>query len=414
MFKILLEAILDLISNNKAETILGIVTSAIGLVCWFFKSKKPKVHQEIKEGASSYQMAGDVGQVQTSGNNSESTQVFGDQTNIYKVSEEQLPQIIKAVSDVILAKYPVAHQNAQRNIANFSKELEPKLSSLTKTDLQNLGDPDVVAVLMLAMGESARTDEAEIHQVLSESIAQRMRMGKANIMRLSFNQAVEVILKLDSNLLKLLSLLFIIHQIRAPSYLAIDKVVSYYIKFFLHLDAVKISDSSVDYLQSVGCGLPQAFGAIKIGGIMLKEQKHLFYNSIPLNELDLLEISHPLKQVMFKKTSDIFNINTSILYAVENGFDNISFHGPHAEQEIFLVQSMSDEDKNKILAFVKKYRMKPEDVEQCFLEKMSSCKDIFDQLNKRAIFRLTPVGCAIALSYWKSKKIDMDVNIWIN
>lgn len=405
---------LDYIMKNKDWIFSGIGISILGIIFWPFKDKVSKSHQSIKNGNENQQIT-EAKQSQTSGNQSTNIQVLGGQTNIYGISEEQLPQIIKSVTDVILAQYPIAQQNAQRNMSQFSMELNPKLSKLTIPELQNLEDPDIVSALMQSMREAARTDEREVHQVLSEVVIQRMKLGKTDIKKLAFNQAIEATLKLDSNLLKTLSALFFITYVRRNGYFTLDKCIEFNSQYFKYIVDITISNSSVAYLESIGCGSPQPFSSGRVGEIILNQYKNLFFFELPSSELNTLQLRDELKKLLFQQSNEKYLIDTAFLYVLEYGFEGISFNGPNAQNIIKILRSITEEEKKYILNFVKKYRMNADEVEKYFLTKIPQCKNLIELLKlSKNIFRLTPVGSAIALSFWKSKGKELDVNVWIN
>lgn len=406
---------LDYIMKNKEWIFSGIGISILGILFWFFKDKSRKSNQTIKDGNSNQLITGEGNQLQKSGENSDNYQAGGDINITNGISIDQIPEILSEALKTINSELPVAYQQAKDNMAQYSGELTPKLKHLTIKELQNLGEPDVIAVLMQSMREAARTDEIEVHQVLSEAVTQRMKIGKADLKRLAFNLAVDTTLKLDSNLLRILSILFFITHVKKNGYLTLDQFIEFNREFFVDVFDAKISSSCITYLQAVGCGVVQPFSSSRVGEIFLNEYKFLFYGEVPSDELNAAQIREEFKILIFPQVNEKYFIDCGYLYVLQNGWEGINIQGPNAQDIVRLISSISDEEKNKILNFISKFRINADEVEKLFVDKIPECQNLIEQLKKNHhLFKLTPVGSAIALSFWKSKGKELDVNIWIN
>jgi hypothetical protein len=212
-----------------------------------------------------------------------------------------------------------------------------------------------------------------------------------------------------------LSGLFFITHVKKNGYLTLDQLIEFNKYFFVDVSDAKISSSCITYLQAVGCGAVQPFSSGRVGEIFLNEYKFLFYGEIPFNELNALQISDEFKILIFPQINGRYFIDSGYLYVLQNGWEGINIYGPNAQNIVRLISSISDEEKNKILNFISKFRINADEVEKLFFDRIPESKNLIEQLkNSHHLFKLTPVGSAIALSFWKSKGKEFDVNIWIN
>src|SRR3990167_2661333 len=75
--------------------------------------------------------------------------------------------------------------------------------------MEKFSEADIQIALRKAIQGAASTASADIHEILGRLIADRVQKPKGGIAELAINQSIEVVAKLDVNLIKMLAFSFI-------------------------------------------------------------------------------------------------------------------------------------------------------------------------------------------------------------
>ena len=90
--------------------------------------------------------------------------------------------------------------------------LNDELKKLPTDKLEKFSEVDVQITLSSAIKAAARKDSPEMHSILAKLVLDRVQKPNHSIAELAIDESIESISKLDTNLIKILALVFILSR----------------------------------------------------------------------------------------------------------------------------------------------------------------------------------------------------------
>jgi len=397
------------------KVIAGVIVAIIGL----FKSapliKKKLTNKENKN--NQLQAKGNIDNYQALNQNtlnaaSNSTQnlVNGNQTLNLIADIKGIEITARGFICTMFPQTERAFNKLRLNAFEFLGLLETELKKLSKEELEKFSEPDVQIVLQSAIKSAARKNLPETSQILVKLIVDRVQKPKCSLAELAINESIEVISKLDFNLIKILSLCFMFFKTKGMGLKNEEKlfeVLSSIVNKFEDIDA---SISKFEYLEGISCGkLLPGTNSNNLIDIISRNYQHLFIKEIPVKQVANLSLPHHIEFLCFEKfDSAHLKLNSVIGLHLFEG------------QELFPNKNIplrfDEAIKNMLKQICISNKLPRNEIESLLCEKVQGFKHLIDIWNKNgfAHFSLTAVGIAIGRVYSEQTGFgSFDINTWI-
>ena len=152
-------------------------------------------------------------QVQTSGDNSQQTQI-GTQINYYGISEERVRTIYQELAKVTLQSYAEeAYLKINKRLKNFQNYIIQKFYEL-KESRSAFADPSLQILLRKAQVTAAGTDNEDEYAFLAELLIYNIQKNNDRKNRAAIDKAIEIIDKIEAQALCALTVAFAIPKYR--------------------------------------------------------------------------------------------------------------------------------------------------------------------------------------------------------
>lgn len=202
--------------------------------------KKDNMKQEVKKGAVAIQ---------------------GQNININGLSREDIEGICKGIFyDNFMKLRDEAQIIVNARIQQFSEELYRNLEKSKLLNTQKFKIPDIQYMLFEAQKAYVRNEEPEMCQLIVDLITHRIEAKENTNLQLNINQAITMISKLNIRHINILTLIFIISNVkfrflenaRIPGD---EEIIKIYIenKILPYVDE-NVTNTDMEYLSSCGCG----------------------------------------------------------------------------------------------------------------------------------------------------------------
>lgn len=318
-------------------------------------------------------------------------------------------EVVTIVQTLYDANFPklvaVAKEEASKNIAKFESEFKTELSKkLVPEQLAKFSDPDIQTTLYSAVQSSARKDNVTLRKMLSNLVIQRVAHDENELKQKVLNEAVNTVPKLTSSHLKILTLCFLIRHTtqRWPSSWENFKILlSLTLQPFVD---VRASDAEIMHLQYAGCGKVEEVFSFGLADHWRNTYSYLFQEPYSEDDVNSLALPEDIKQEI---VVEIVGKGTVI-------------HKPNkGELKSYLEEKQVDEHLiERVIGIYEQKLMKPEQVKELMESELSWMKNVFRIIEKTKLnnLTLTPVGMAIAISYYESVVggTSLDLDIWVN
>lgn len=290
----------------------------------------------------------------------------------------------------------------------FVKLLTERIKELPEEEIIKLKEPDTQSILIEAAKISGRKQNAELRDLLANLVINRIKndkSGKEELKNIVYNEAISTINKLTTDQLKIITLCYLL---RYASYTGIrswetfNSYLNSHIKPFL---GFKNTNAEFQHIEYAGCG-SIGIGSWDLLNIYRHEYSFLFFNLIPKQDIDNLNIPEDLKKeiVILDQKEDRYFLR----------FKNKN------DLEKYLKEKSKDEELNKKIVNIYEANIKNNnDIKDKIVKETDIGKEILDLMEVKngnlAHLSLTSVGIAIAATYFEQivgEKID--INIWIN
>jgi hypothetical protein len=299
----------------------------------------------------------------------------------------------------------VASERAEKMVENYLAKLQQEKPE----SIVNVNDPDIQFALFTAQKEYARSGDDNVGDMLVELLVERTKVKERNFKQVVLNEAIEVLPKLNTIQLKILSLLFVISYTRFQNVNSIpalkDMLHRYFEPFvfdtlpsdnqFLHLEYCGCINAERIATREIMAPFKMNYPGLFSRGFSREVITQRFGNQIPegketelftrcLHNPSLLQINALDRSILENKVTEL-ELDHSILSRLNQLFDE---------------DLMTDNQiKDKLI------------------EQFPSFEKIIQFWEGTAIksSRLTTVGIAIAhANLKKNSNIDADLEIWIH
>lgn len=144
----------------------------------------------------------------------------------------------------------VASDRAEKIVENYLGKLQQEKPE----SIENVNDPDIQYALFTAQKEYARSGDENIGDMLVELLVERTKVKERDFKQVVLNEAIEVLPKLNTIQLNILSILFVINYVHFQSLNSIqalkDMLNHYFEPFILETTP---SDNQFLHLEYCGC-----------------------------------------------------------------------------------------------------------------------------------------------------------------
>jgi len=297
------------------------------------------------------------------------------------------------------------------NSLEFLSLLNNKFETLSKDEMGKFSEVDVQIALRTAINSAARKNSPALHNTLAKLIIDRVQKPTRPIAELAIDESIEIVSKLDTNLIKMISLSFMLSRMK---YINIsDKNILYQklASIVNHFSDLKVSTSKFEYLDAISCGKLLQITSNNLLNIISNNYQQLFITEIPVEKVSELDLEDNIKSAAFyKNDSNHFQLNP--IFGLHL-FDGVTI----SQKSNNIPFSISKEDKSKITSLCKQHKLTPQQVESLLCENINGFSHIIELWNTGGFssFSLTALGIAIGRAYLEQNGFgDYDINIWIN
>lgn len=144
-------------------------------------------------------------------------------------------------------------------IQEFSEKLFEKLEKINLFDMNKFKIPDIQYNLYQAQNAYVRTENEEKRDIIIEIIASRINSEEESNLQLNYNQAIELLPKINKKHIDILTFLFFINEV-GVTYLENIQMPKDKEQLIRYLDTLmqfinfEITGNDLRYLSSCGCG----------------------------------------------------------------------------------------------------------------------------------------------------------------
>lgn len=402
--------------NQNYKVITGAVIPIIVAIIGLFKAASLIKKRNSLKGNNNNQLQsdGDIKNSQsfnsstlTAAPNSHQTIVYGNQTTV-----GDLKSVEAIARDFVVMMYPnaeIALNKLRLNCLDYLKILDMELNKLSKDELEKFSESEVQIALQNSIKSAAKRNIPEIHQTLARLIADRVQKPKKSIAELAIEESIEIISKLDANLIKILSLCFIFSRTKYTNIQNQEQLFEKLLFVTKHFEKIDITMSKFEYLEAISCGKLQQFVSSGIIDSIAKNYPHLFINDIPINQVKEINFPQNIEIICFTK-SDEKNFKPNQIIGLHI-FENIPIFINNVQI------TLNDDIKEKLKDLYSKNMYNSEEIESILCKKIKNFSFILDLWKEHGFsnFSLTSVGIAIAISYLSKAHLgEYDINVWVN
>jgi len=339
------------------------------------------------------------------------TLVQGGQLTINGVTDMKTIEVMAC--GFIATMYPhteMALNRLRLNGMKFLALLNNELKDLPKEKLEKFSEPDVQIALRNAIKAASKRNSSDVHKTLAKLLSDRVQDSNQSIVELTLDESIEAVAKLDSNLIKILSLSFIISRTKYMNLPDRDVLFKKLSLIFDSFKEITVSAARFEYLESISCGKSLQIRSGDLMPILSKNYAHLFIKDIPIEQVESLALPDEIKLLCFSKNE-------------HNHFKFNPVMGLHLfdDQPIFINGNipfiLDNPMKTRLKEIFLKNKLSEEEIKLLLCEKIYDFNRMIDLWSNGgfAQFSLTAVGIVIGGAYLEQIGFDnYDINVWIN
>lgn len=392
---------------------IPIIVAIIGL----FKvgSLIKKRHSLKGDNNNQFQSDGDIKSHQsfnsntlTASPNSNQTIVYGNQTT----TVTDFKSVEAIARGFIVMMYPnaeIALNKLRSNCFDYLAILDLELKKMSKDELEKFSESEVQIALQNSIRSAAKRNISEIHHTLARLIADRVQKPKKSITELAIEESIEIISKLDANLIKILSLCFLFGRTKYTWIQNQEQLFEKLSSVTQHFENIDITMSKFEYLEAISCGKLQQFISNGLIGSIAKNYPHLFIKNIPVDMVLEINLPQQIESLCFTK-SDENNLKPNQVIALHI-FEAMPIFINNAQI------NFHEEIKEKLKDLYSKNMLDHKEIESIFCNNIKDFSLLIKLWHEHHFsnFSLTSVGIAIASSYLSKANLgEYDINVWIN
>lgn len=298
----------------------------------------------------------------------------------------------------------IADNKAKENINKYETHFfQEAPKQLTQEEMSKFTDPDIQFVLNSSINSCARKDDEQLRKMLTDLIIKRIKNDADDLKQKVLNGAITATQDLTTNQMKIITLCFLMKHCGFENINSMQEFKAFLerqIKPFVYFKGTLAEFQHIQYSR---CGNIEEFMSVSIPARFKKEHSFLFAKGSEKEEIDNLEISQDIKNVLFREHTEnhkiYFNVRNEVAlqkYIDENNYDN--------------------KVKNMLINFYNQKLPPDDDAQKIMEEQIPWIKDLFKAFKDTKIgnLTLTSVGIAIAISYYEQNvATPLDLDIWI-
>jgi hypothetical protein len=299
----------------------------------------------------------------------------------------------------------VASERAEKMVENYLAKLQQEKPE----SIVNVNDPDIQFALFTAQKEYARSGNEIVGDMLVELLVERTKVKERNFKQIVLNEAIEILPKLNTIQLNILSILFVISYVRFQNINSIQAFKNMLIRYLEpYILETAISDNQFLHLEYCGCINAERITTREIIAPFKTNYPGLFSRGfsreVIIQRFDN-QLTERIEIELFTRclhNSSLFQINALDKSTLENKVKELSLDSSVLSQ----LNQLFDEDL-----------MTNNQVKDKLIELFPPFEKVNQFWEGTAIksSRLTTVGIAIAhANLKKNSNIDTDLEIWIN
>lgn len=274
--------------------------------------------------------------------------------------------------------------------------------------LESAYDPDMQYALLTAQRAYARSGDDDLQDILVDLLVERTKERDRSILQIVLNESIEVVAKLTTAQLAVLSTVFLLHYTRWENLASLDDFRTTLTRAICPFVPM-LTDSATCYrhIEYVGCGTkgPRDIGAIYVAQVFKRRYPGMFSQGFTEDDIGLLPTDPAsVREMLIPCFHDPTKLQVNGIddaainrRAKDLGLDNQSLRALH---QLHVSSQMNDSTAQKVLV----------DLVPCFA-----------QLNavwlNAAMSSLTLTSVGIAIAHANVRRVtgdDSDLSIWIN
>jgi hypothetical protein len=299
----------------------------------------------------------------------------------------------------------VASERAEKMVENYLAKLQQEKPE----SILNVNDPDIQFALFTAQKEYARSGDENVGDMLVELLVERTKVKERNFKQVVLNEAIEVLPKLNTIQLNILSILFVISYVRFPNINSIQTLKDI-LNLYLdpYIPETTISDNQFLHLEYCGCINAERLTTREITAPFKMNYPGLFSRGfsreVIMQRFDN-QLTERIEMELFTRclhNPSLLQINAIDKSILENKIKELSIDSSIISQ----LNQLFDEDL-----------MTDNQIKEKLIELFPPFVKVNQFWEGTAIksSRLTTVGIAIAhANLKKNSNIDADLEIWIH
>jgi len=175
--------------------------------------------------------------------------------NVGLCVEEVRSVATMVIRDDFLRMLDTARDVAEARARKVLEEYLERIQREFPDALQYAKDPDAMYVLYAAQKAAARTDDADLHEVLVELLVDRSKQDQRSLTQLVLNEAIEVVPRITTSQINVLTLAVIFQRLTFSGVATFNMFLQS-MDIFLSpfLDDLPNSPASINHLVYAGCG----------------------------------------------------------------------------------------------------------------------------------------------------------------
>ncbi len=362
-------------------------------------------------------------QEQSSGKDSTNMQAGGDITQVGRDNITVVNQYPDIKSIEIMARgfistmFPYtenAFNKLNLNTMTFLARLNTELEKLSPEELNRFSEVDVQITLRSAIYSAAKKSAPKIQAILTRLMLDRVQQAARPIVELVVDESINIISKLDENLIKILSLSFMFSRTKDGGISDLEALFEKLGYVANHFNDIEVSLSRFEYLEAISCGKLQLFLSNSLINIISSAYSNLFLNKITELELINLDIPDHIKKMVFiKKENNMFELDSVIaLYIFQNQTIYHAVNGSKTTEVVVIDEA----NKKKITEFCAKYKMPLDEINSLLSSNINNFENIVKLWDSNGFsnFSLTAVGIAIGRTYLEQENFgNYKIDNWI-
>lgn len=300
----------------------------------------------------------------------------------------------------------VASERAEKMVESYLAKLQQEKPE----SIVNVNDPDIQFAIFTAQKEYARSGDENVGDMLVELLVERTKVKERNFKQVVLNEAIEILPKLNTIQLNILSILFVISYVRFQHINSIESLkdmLDRYLKPYI-LETTP-SDNQFLHLEYCGCINAERVATREIVAPFKMNYPGLFSKGFSKDVImqcfNNSQLNERIEKLLFTRSlhdPSLFQINAIDKITLEN----------HVK-ELNLAPSISSQ-LNKLFD---ENLMTENQIKDKLIELFPPFEKVNQIWEGTAIksSRLTTVGIAIAhANLKKNSNLITDLEIWIN